>query len=504
MKDVVFNLKNINKAFNGVRVLSDVNFDLKRGEIVSLLGANGAGKSTLMKILTGVYTKDSGDIEIEGTSVTFATPQDAIAKGIKLLPQEISVMPDMTVAENICLGDLPERSGFIRTVDYDAMNHKTLKLLEQLGVTNISPNSLVSGLTTQQKRIVELARALDGEAKVIVLDEPTASLNQNESEALFESIRELSHRGVSIVFISHYLDEVFDISDRIAVLRDGEMIGSFAKEATNIDEVLNAMLGNTTGPLFPESDESRGEPIFSLSNMRVPEHINDLSFQLREGEIVGLFGLIGSGLEYFGQAIFDAKALNGTMDLQVRGKKIQTQDPQTAISEGIGLVSAERKRDGIIPDMSVSRNMTLAHIQKFTENSSIVDREMEKTLVTRWVDNLGIKLADLEQEIRFLSGGNQQKVCLARWLVSGIKVLILEEPTRGVDIGAKKDIYRCLRDLSREGVAIIVTSTDAEEISGIADRKMVLAHGDVVLDTQNDITVHELMHAAATHHNALH
>ncbi|BDU37333.1 sugar ABC transporter ATP-binding protein [Vibrio nigripulchritudo] len=504
MKDVVFNLKNINKAFNGVRVLSDVNFDLKRGEIVSLLGANGAGKSTLMKILTGVYTKDSGDIEVEGQSISFVTPQDAIAKGIKLLPQEISVMSDMTVAENICLGDLPEKSGFIKTLDYDAMNGKTLRLLKQLGVSNIKPDSLVSVLTTQQKRIVELARALDGEAKVIVLDEPTASLNRNESQALFESIRELSNRGVSIVFISHYLDEVFEISDRIAVLRDGQMIGSYAKEETSVDEVLNAMLGTTTGPLFPDSDDTKGEPIFSLSNMQVPEHINKLTFQLREGEIVGLFGLIGSGLEYFGQAIFDSKVLGGTMDLKVRGKRIHTQDPQTAIRAGIGLVSAERKRDGIIPDMSVSRNMTLAHIHQFTQNTSIVDREKEKTLVTRWIDNLGIKLADLEQEIRFLSGGNQQKVCLARWLVSGIKVLILEEPTRGVDIGAKKDIYRCLRDLAEEGVAIVVTSTDAEEIAGIADRKMVLAHGDVVLDTNNDITVHELMHAAATHHKALH
>jgi ribose transport system ATP-binding protein len=469
----------IDKAFAGVPVLRNVDFAVGAGEVVALLGANGAGKSTLMKILGGVYARDAGTIAVDGIARRIATPAEAIEAGIRLLPQEVSVYPELSIAENISIASLPVRRRFgVTAVDGATMRRRASELLARLGHAELKPDRLVGTLELSQQRVVEIARALAGDARVLIMDEPTAALAQAEVERLFAVVDALRRDGVSVIYISHYLDEVFRLTDRIVVLRDGEVAGNFPTAATSHGTVLHAMLGRVVDELYPVKAEQAGPKVLSIIGLSQPGWLQNVSFDVARGEILGVFGLVGSGIERIGRAVFGAEPAARVAAAQLLGQPFRPRDPRASVAAGIGFVAAERKREGVIGMLSVRANTTAPFLRRFLVGWQ-VSRKAERRETQRWIDALGIRTSGPEQEIRLLSGGNQQKVCLARWLLGPIALLILEEPTRGVDLGARREIYRELRRLAADGLGIIVVSSDAEEIAGIADRTLVLRHGEI-------------------------
>lgn len=471
----------IGKSFSGVAVLQDVNFTLEKGEIVSLLGANGAGKSTLVKILTGSYARDCGHIRFEGRVVEMASPGDAIKLGISFLPQEISLVPQMSVAENICLGVMTKLTPGLLS-NRTAMEKKATEILDKIGFGSIDVTIPVQHISVAEQRVVEIARALSGQAQVIVLDEPTAALSEKDSELIFKLLRQMSANGISIVYISHYLREVFDISDRIEVLRNGQNVKSFCVGAreTTVEAVLLAMLGTVATPTFqrPPRGAGRTETRLRIENLGWKNKINDISLELCEGEILGVFGLVGSGVNLVGRVLAGVQEgpIRGT--LSICGKPYVPKNPKAAKSAGLGLVPADRKSEGILADLSVSQNIVAAFWPDYGKGLW-ASREVENAQGRKWICNLGIKTTSPNQPIRFLSGGNQQKACIARWLHESVKILILEEPTRGVDVGARHDIYAELSRLSDQGLSIIILSSDAEEVSGLCDNVLVLDRGTI-------------------------
>lgn len=498
-------IANVTKAFGGVTVLKNVTCAADAGEIVALLGVNGAGKSTLMKILSGVYTLDSGHICIDGTPVVIASAQEAIAAGIRLMPQELSVHPDLSVAENISLGAMPTRRiAGISIVDRSAVNAQAEVLLKRLRLGHVAPGKRLGSLPLSEQRIVEIARALAGRARILIMDEPTASLSEADAENLFAVIEALRADGVTIFYISHYLDEVFRLSDRIVVLRDGEVRGEFATLSTSRDEVLTAMLGSQLGDLYPQKSGAAPATtsVLSVEGLSLSGWLNDVSFSVRRGEVFGVFGLIGAGAEKIGRAIYGAEPSASAASVKLNGEEIGLSEPRDSVRHGIGFVAAERKRQGLIGNLSVRTNTTLPYLSRFTRYG-IVDHGREHTHTLDWIRTLQVKTTGPDQEIRLLSGGNQQKICLARWLLGNPSFLILEEPTRGVDLGARREIYTEIRRLAKEGLAILLVSSDAEEIAGLADRTLVLEDGRVVAELERNATAGELMHAAETRSSAV-
>ncbi|MCB1495077.1 MAG: sugar ABC transporter ATP-binding protein [Bauldia sp.] len=474
-------MRGIGKSFGGVAVLSDVELAVAPGEVMALLGSNGAGKSTLVKILTGVYTRDAGTVKVDGEPVVFADPRAAVAAGVRLLPQEISVMGDMTVAENISLADLPTRAGpGFPMVDDRAMNKQSRALLDQLGFASIDVNALVKRLSVAEQRIVEIARALAGQARVLVMDEPTAALTEQEAKLIFRIIQSLKEQQVAVIYISHYLNEVFEISDRIAVLRDGRNAGLFTTAAASRGEVLAAMLGRVADDLYDfAGGGNAGEEVLTTSGLSVPGKLDTIDMAVRSGEIVGVFGLIGSGIETLGRAVYGAlgPATRGT--ILMTGTAYRPESAGRGKARGIGFVAADRKQEGIIGDLTVRENMVAPFQDRYVQGL-FVSRSAETEQAKRWIDLLGIRTRGPEQTMRTLSGGNQQKVCVSRWLVDSVKLLILEEPTRGVDVGARREIYMELRALADRGLAVLVLSSDVEEVAGISDRSLVLDRGRIV------------------------
>ena len=470
----------IRKSFGGVAVLDDVALEVRRGEVVALLGANGAGKSTLMKVLTGLYTRESGHIEIDGEAVTFASPAAAIAAGVRLLPQEISVLPELSVAENIFLPILPMRRRFgLPTVDRVAMANRAGALLGELGFGAIAPNAPMKRLSVAEQRIVEIARALAGDARVLVMDEPTAALTEQEARMIFRIVRRLTARGVSVVYISHYLREVFEIADRVVVLRDGRNAGEFVTAASSQAEILTAMLGSAMGDLYEAGpDVPPGEPVLKIERLSIPRALHAVSLQVGAGEIFGVFGLVGSGVEVLGRVLYGA--LGGVRDARVTvaGRSYRPLSPRAGMAAGIGFVAAERKRQGIVGELTVRENICLPFQSRYARGGFVM-RRAETAQAQRWIAALGIRASGPEQSLRTLSGGNQQKVCIARWLGGGVRLLIMEEPTRGVDVGARREIYRQMRALAAQGFAVLVLSSDVEEVAGIGDRTLVLDRGRI-------------------------
>jgi ribose transport system ATP-binding protein len=474
-------MSGIGKAFGGVAVLTDVNLVVASGEVMALLGANGAGKSTLVKILTGVYSRDAGTVKLDGEEVVFGDPAEAVAAGVRLLPQEISVMPDMTVAENISLADLPMKTTFgIPTVDDAEMDRRAALLLDQLGFAAIDPRRQVKRLSVAEQRIVEIARALAGKARILVMDEPTAALTEQEATLIFRIIRRLKEQAVSVIYISHYLKEVFDISDRIAVLRDGREAGLFDTRSASHEQVLGAMLGGAAGDLYDAAPGPGGDAeVLTAERFGVSGRLADISLSVRRGEIAGVFGLIGSGIETLGRALYGALGPVTTGTVTLAGKPYRPRSAAEGKAAGIGFVAADRKKEGIIAELTVRENLVAPFLERYVVGP-FVSRERETEQARRWIADLSIRTQGTEQKIRTLSGGNQQKVAVARWLVDGIALLILEEPTRGVDIGARREIYHQLRALADRGLAVLVLSSDVEEVAGISDRSLVLDRGAVV------------------------
>jgi len=488
-------MRGIAKRFGGVAVLDSVDFSVQPGEVVALLGSNGAGKSTLMKILTGVYQRDGGSVAIDGREATMATPREAAAHGISFLPQEISVVPEMTVAENICLGAIPKRRGL---VDDAAMRARAEKILTQLGFSHISPRAFAADLSVAERRIVEIARALAADASILVMDEPTASLTEQEAEMIFRIIRRLREQQTSVVYISHYLKEVFAIADRIEVLRDGRNAGSFLPSETTVATVVEAMLGTVAGDMFAaRMTRTRGETILTAKNLGLRTSLADVSLSVARGEILGVFGLVGSGVELLGRVIYGAEGTRHRGTMMFAGQPYAPRHPADGKRAGIGFVSAERKKDGIIADLTLRENL-VAPFQRRYGTGLFTSHRRETSRAVAMIKSLGIRTRGPEQEMRTLSGGNQQKVCLARWLDPSVKMLILEEPTRGVDVGARREIYGQLVALARDGLAILVLSSDVEEIAGLCDRMLVIDRGSIAAEFPAGTDAGTLMHATTT------
>ena len=493
MTEILLEMNEIRKTFSGVAVLDNAKLEVKSGESVGLLGSNGAGKSTLIKILSGVYSKDRGKIKIKGNEISINNPSDAIKNGIGLLPQELSIHSELSVAENLLMGNLPTKKILgVEFTDKNELKNIATRELNNLGL-DIDVSQQMKNLSLPEQRIVEIARAMVGKAQILIMDEPTAALTSKETETLFNVLENVRKTGVGIIYISHYLDEVFDICQKIVVLRDGLNVGNFETSVSNHNEVLAAMLGSAVEDLYPTKKEFENNDIaLSLHNVTFSNQLFDLNFNIRKGEIFGVFGLLGSGLEELGRNIYGVNGRNQKGQFKIFGEKYVPINPRVGKKFGIGFIPAERKTEGILSELSLRKNITIPFIDNFLKNG-ILQENKEKKFSNKWIEEFDIKCLNSEQLFKFLSGGNQQKACIARWLVEEVKLLIVEEPTRGVDLGARKEIYSKLRDLCEDGLTILVLSSDVEEIHGLADRYMVLNRGKIKNIFEGKVSVETLM-----------
>jgi ribose transport system ATP-binding protein len=476
--DNIIAARNINKSFGTAHVLRDVSFDLRPGEIHGLLGENGAGKSTLIKIMSGDYTMDSGELLYEDNPVIISLPADSLALGIRVIYQEFNLSKTLTIAENIWIGNLPRKKSGL--VDWKEMNRHAQALLAEMGI-NLDVRKMVSDISVAEQQFVEIAKALSKQARVLIMDEPTAALSDQETTKLFDIIRGLRDKGIAIIFITHRLSEQFALTDRITVLRDGQTVGTLDTKDANSDILVKMMVGRDLADLYPRHRKEPGEVIFEANGLHVNDQIKDISFNIRKGEIVTFFGLMGAGQEQICKAIIGHTPLmDGQM--QLHGKELRVENLRQANAKGLGYVSNDRKHEGLIPVMSLQGNITLAAIKKLATLGVFTNKKAEQKVAARWIDRLSIRCSSQQQLIATLSGGNQQKAMIARWLSNDIKLLILNMPTRGVDVGAKVEIYSLLEELAEEGIAILVFSLELPEVLGISDRIYVLCEGEVVAE----------------------
>ncbi|HVF30602.1 MAG TPA: xylose ABC transporter ATP-binding protein [Pyrinomonadaceae bacterium] len=494
-------MRNIVKEFPGVRALDGVSFTLEEGEFHALVGENGAGKSTLMKVLSGVYPQGTyeGDIVVEGEVRQFSGIRDSERAGIAIVFQELSLVKELTVGENIFLGREPSKLGIVH---WSELYHRTTKLLTDLNLA-IDPRVQVGSLGIGRQQLVEIAKALSQNARILVLDEPTAALTESEVETLFEILRKLTARGVGIIYISHKLDEVFAMSDRITVLRDGKTVGTNAASEMTKDKVIAAMVGREVGDIFPPAAHRFGETALEVRGITVysPDGlgrklVNDVSFAVRKGEVLGIAGLMGSGRTEMLMAIFGAWPGDYSREIVVEGSIVKIASPADAIDYGIGFVTEDRKRFGLILDQTIVDNMTLAGLPTLS-GAFITDRTREVIAANGPMRSLRIKANSPMTVCGTLSGGNQQKVVLGKWLLTNPKILFLDEPTRGIDVGAKQEIYAEINKLAKTGLAIVLVSSELPEVLGLSDRVMVLREGKVTGEfVRTDATPERVMAAA--------
>ena len=467
-------MRGIDKSFGSNQVLKQAGFTLESGEVHALMGENGAGKSTLMKILTGVYTKDAGTVLVDGKEVNYKNPQEAEKAGIVFIYQELNVMFDLTVEENLFMGK--EIHGKFGICDKKAMQKKAQEALNILGV-NISPKTVMAELSVGQQQMVEICKALMADAKVIIMDEPTAALTQSETVALFKVIESLRKKGVSMVYISHRMEEIFELCDRITVLRDGSDIGVKNIPETNMNEIVKMMIGREIGERYPSRNVKIGKEVLKVKELTRKGTFHDVNFSVRAGEVLGVSGLMGAGRTEIMQAIFGNLSYeSGTIEID--GKEVKISNPRQAMEHGIGFITEDRKTEGLMLDKSIRENISLCNLRRISK-SSVISREAEKNMVAEAIKDLHIKCFGSYHECNNLSGGNQQKVVLAKWILTNPKILILDEPTRGVDIGAKKEIYSIINKLAAQGVAIIMVSSELPEVLGMSDNIMVVREGEV-------------------------
>ncbi len=483
MSEYILEMKNITKEFPGVKALDNVTFRVKKGEIHALCGENGAGKSTLMKVLSGVYPYGtySGDIVLNGNVQQYHNIKDSEHAGIAIIYQELALVKLMSVCENIFLGNEKKKNGFI---NWDESYVETEKVLKEVRL-NINPLTKVINLGIGQQQLVEIAKAIAKNANILILDEPSAALTESETENLLQILNELRAKGVTCIYISHKLNEVFEIADSITILRDGKTICTEpAKEITE-DKVIQRMVGRELTQRFPRKEHVPGEVVLEIDNWNVynPELpdtklIDDVSFKVRKGEILGIAGLMGAGRTELVMSIFGAYGVNISGEVKLNGKKINIKSPKQAIRAGISYVSEDRKRYGLILGMDIKNNSTLASLENVSQMSLINANEVIK-LTNEYVEDLKIKTPSIEQKVGNLSGGNQQKVVLAKWLLTRPKILIMDEPTRGIDVGAKFEIYNIMNQLIEEGVCIVMISSELPEILGMSDRIIVMHEGKI-------------------------
>lgn len=494
MSQKLLQMSGIEKRFAGVHALKGVDFELESGEVHALLGENGAGKSTLMKILAGIYPVDEGEIFIEGNKVSINSVKDAQALGISIIHQEISLVPHLSVAENIFLGKEPvTKTGWI---DWKRMIEETRKTLQQFGL-ELSPEVPVKKLTVAQQQMIEIIKAVSFRAKMIVMDEPTSSLTEKEVEFLFQTIGHLKEQGVGIVYISHRMNELFAITDRITVLRDGALIGTVRTKETTADQLISMMVGRELTQYYIKdtAPENGGEIVLSVHNLSKKGVLNDASFELKKGEILGFAGLVGAGRSELMKCIFGLDAFDEG-EIRIDGKPLIIRNPNDAIKHGIAYVTENRKEEGLFLIRSVQYNITIKVLDKFIKWFRVNARyEDQKT--RQFINELSIKTLNPDQEVRNLSGGNQQKVLISRWLATNPRILILDEPTRGVDVGAKAEIYAIMNRLVKEGVSIIMISSELPEVINMSDRIAVMYKGGIrTILNRDEFSQETIMHYA--------
>lgn len=499
----LLSMEHITKRFGAVIALEDVHIDLKSNEIHCLVGENGAGKSTLMKILSGSYPHGSynGNIYVNGQKATIRSTRDSEVLGIEMIYQEISMHLDLSVAENIFLGHLPKTGKFC--IDWGMTFAEAQKIIDVFAL-NVSPKKRVRNLSTSQQQLVAIARAIVKKPKILVLDEPTSAITESESEKLFDVLQLLRQQGISCIYISHKLKEVFRLADRITILRDGHVINTYSKDAINSDLVIQDMVGRRIENMFPKQKIPIGETVLELQHMSVPHPevrgkylVKDVSLSIRAGEILGIGGLVGAGRSELVGALFGDLSSDGKCTVTINGVEQKITKPADAISAGIGLLTEDRKKSGYVPTLDIKHNMVLASLKKISKHF-LVQKAVEKAMVEKYFRKMNIKAPSIDCNILELSGGNQQKVVLAKWLMKELKVIILDEPTRGIDVGSKVEIYQIMTELAQQGMALVMISSELPELLAMCDRIVVLSSGKVSAELDRKEFSEERYMAAAT------
>ncbi len=480
MTGPILKLQGISKSFPGVRALSDISFDVKPGEVHALLGENGAGKSTLIKIMSGVYQPDSGTMELDGKPTSFASPEEAQDAGIATIYQELLLFPELSVAENIFMGHAPK--GRFGAIDWGTMRERAHEVLELLDIRDLDVRATVGALSVGNRQRVEIAKALSHNARILIMDEPTAALTERDVERLFGIVRLLRSRGVAVVYISHRLEEVFLLADRVTVLRDGEFVATKPVSETSNDDLIQMMVGHRVDQLFPKVEAERGGVVLELDNVFRSPMTKGVSLRLHAGEILGIAGLVGSGRSELAEVIFGmTPADRGT--IRVEGRPVTIDSPAKAMRLGIAYVPEDRGRQGLVRPMPISENVSLANLGRVSRHA-FIDRKSENRLAEESVEKFQIRASGIGQIVGKLSGGNQQKVGLSKWLATEPRILIMDEPTRGIDVGAKAEIHRLMSEFASRGMAILMISSELPEVLGMSDRIVVMRAGRLVAEVE--------------------
>ena len=491
----ILKINNVSKFFPGVTALDAVTMEIYEGEVHAIVGENGAGKSTLIKIISGAYTKDEGSIIFDEHEIENLSPVECINLGISTVHQELRLVEQLTVLENILLGSPIEKSTYFgKFVDWKATRKEAARLLDSMGI-NISPNALVSELSVAKKQVVEICKALSRNAKLVIMDEPSASLTEKELEVLFRIIRKLKKDGITVIYISHRLEEIFQITDRVTVMRDGKHI--ITDDVSNIDrrKLIKHMVGREIENIFPDRTISSGYPLLAVESLSIPGVLEDINFTLHEGEILGIAGLVGSGRTELARALFGVDKI-GSGEISIRGESTFIRNIPDAIKHKMALIPEDRKLQGLVPDLSVGMNISLVGIDQILKNS-LINKMLEKNIAEEYIKILDIQTPSWTQLIKYLSGGNQQKCVLAKWLVVDSDILIFDEPTRGIDVGAKQEIYKLLTKLASQGKGIIMISSELPEIIGISHRILVMHDGRITGEVDpRETSQEEIMYLA--------
>lgn len=492
-------MQHIYKSFYGIRALDDVSFNLCAGEVMALLGENGAGKSTLVKIISGVYTRDSGTMKLFGNNIEGdLSPKKAQELGITIIHQELNMCKHLTVAQNIFLGRELEKG---KILDEREMNRRTQKVLDELKITDITPDTVVGNLQVSKQQMVEIAKAFETNSRILIMDEPTSALTNKEIDKLFDIIHELKDKGVGIVYISHRLEELKDIVDRVTIMRDGHFIKSCNFSEITMDEIIKNMVGREIKEKFPQITMTRGEEVFAVKHLQSGKMVQDVSFEAYRGEILGIAGLMGAGRTEMTRALFGADEKDGGT-IELEGKEIKIKCPRDAIRNGVVLAPEDRKKDGLCTKLSIKHNISLPNLDILCDRFGRINKTKEKNMLDAAVEKLSIKLANGDVNAASLSGGNQQKLVVAKWLSRDSKVVIFDEPTRGIDIGAKIEIYNLMNKLKKEGKGVIFVSSELPEVLGIADRIIVMCEGRVTGEMMSkDATQEKILYYATRFEN---
>jgi ABC-type sugar transport system ATPase subunit len=486
-------IKRVSKEFPGVRALDGVSFSLEAGEVHALVGENGAGKSTLVKILGGIYQPDDGEIRLDGERVQFASPHDARSCGIGMVHQEPKICGSLSLSENVLMGALPGRS---YRIDWRAAHARARELLRRVGL-DVDPAIEADRLSIAERQLLQLAKALAMTSRIIILDEPTASLTPVEVDTLFGVVRELQREGVAFIYISHHLDEVFRIAKRVTVLKDGRHVATLDVSATSKNELISRMVGRELGDRFPAKSRTPGEVALQASGVSGAA-FRDASFEVRKSEVLGIAGLVGAGRTELFRAICGADPITSG-EIRVKGERVRFRCPADAIAHGIAYLAEDRK-DSLFMPLSVGENITIAAPEKFA-SAGVLGTSKQRALAREYIDKLAIRTPSAEQPIMYLSGGNQQKCIFARWIVKGVDIVVFDEPTRGIDVGAKSEIYRLIDALARDGKAVVLISSELPEVLGMADRVLVMSEGLVTGELPGDLATEEAALALAIPHH---